>query len=99
MFWVYDLSWHHIGSLVPAPDRPPKFPRLYTYGIVNDVDHQIAVFDGGGVDREIVASVTVMLNSCTELVMKFRKIQVSRKRIDLGFQPFSTQIVGPVSTD
>jgi hypothetical protein len=104
VFWVNGLPCHRIGSLVPAPDKSPKFAQLYIYDTENEVDNRLAVFSGqggGGVaaDREIMVALTNMLNSCNELVKQFRMIRVSRERIELAGRPFRIRIVGSGSAD
>lgn len=101
VFRINGFPCHRIGSLVPAPNKSPKFAQLYIYDTVNEVDHRMAVFDGegAGADRGIVTELTAMLNMSNELVRKFRMIQVSRERIELSAQPFSIWIVGSDSAD
>lgn len=101
VFRINGLPCHRIGSLVPAPNKSPKFAQLYIYDTANEVDNRLAVFDGdgGGADRGIVAELTSMLNTWNELVKKFRMIQVSRERIELAAQPFGIRIVGSGSDD
>ncbi|KAM0910887.1 hypothetical protein ACQ4PT_013858 [Festuca glaucescens] len=104
VFRVNGFPCHRIGSLVPTPNKSPKFAQLYIYDTVNEVDHRMAVFgveggDGGAADRQTAVDLTAMLNSCNELVKKFRMIQVSRERIELAVQPFSIRIVGSDSAD
>ena len=110
VFRVNGLPVHRIGSLVPAPNKSPKFAQLYIYDTANEIDHRLAVFDGagngggeggsgGGPDRDIVVSLTAMLNDCNALVKQFRMIRVSRERVELAAAPFSIRIVGSASDD
>jgi hypothetical protein len=110
VFRINCLPSHHIGSLVPAPDKSLKFAQLYIYDTDNEIDYRMAVFDGEGgsgvegdsgaaPDRDIVVSLTAMLDSCNALVRQFRMIRVSRERVELAGAPFRLRIVGSSSDD
>ncbi|KAK1607701.1 hypothetical protein QYE76_031374 [Lolium multiflorum] len=110
VFRINGLPSHRIGSLVPAPNKSPKFAQLYIYDTDNEIDYRMAVFDGEGgsgvqggsgaaPDRDIVVSLTSMLDSCNALVRQFRMIRVSRERVELAGAPFRLRIVGSSSDD
>jgi hypothetical protein len=110
VFRINGLPSHRIGSLVPAPNKSPKFAQLYIYDTDNEIDYRMAVFDGEGgsgveggsraaPDRDIVVSLTAMLDSCNALVRQFRMIRVSRERVELAGAPFRLRIVGSSSDD
>ena len=86
VFGVNGLPSHRIGSLVPAPNKDPKFIQLYIYHTINEVSNRMSAFSsveggrGQGPDRQIVAALIDMLNTCNELVKQFRMIQVSPAR-------------------
>jgi hypothetical protein len=70
---------------VPAPDKFPKFSQIYTYGIINDLDHQMGVLyllvRGKGcivAHCGIVHSYIDMLNSCNGFVQHLKMIQIPR---------------------
>ncbi|KAM0926706.1 hypothetical protein ACQ4PT_003685 [Festuca glaucescens] len=54
---------------------------------------------GAAPDRDIVVSLTAMLDSCNALVRQFRMIRVSRERVELAGAPFRLRIVGSSSDD
>jgi hypothetical protein len=110
VFRINGLPWHRISSLVPAPNKSPKFAQLYIFDTDNEIDYRMSVFDGEGgsgveggsgaaPDRDIVVSLTAMLDSCNALVRQFRMIRVSRERVELAGAPFRLRIVGSSSDD
>ena len=77
IFKVSGSICHRLGSLLPEPGNAPKFAELYIYHGGDEVDNQIQALNKddkieGGLDKDIVKGLQIMLNTHNSLVKKFR---------------------------
>ena len=68
---------HQMGSLLPQEGNAPKFAELYVFHGGNEIDNRIQALNKedrilGGLDKDIVNGLKLMLDEHNSLVKKFR---------------------------
>jgi hypothetical protein len=84
VFKIYGQVHHHIGSLLPPDDSPPKFIQLYIYDTSNEVKNRLQCLGSsdtpnGSLQPSIADALMKMLDRCNPLVKKFR---IARERLE-----------------
>ncbi|GAU45376.1 hypothetical protein TSUD_89960 [Trifolium subterraneum] len=61
-------NYHHIGSLLPLPGKPPKFAQLYIYDTDNEISNRMAAVgmenDSRALRSSIVRDIREALDNC-----------------------------------
>ncbi|CAJ2653406.1 unnamed protein product [Trifolium pratense] len=61
-------NYHLIGSLLPLPDKPPKFAQLYIYDTINEISNRMAAVgmadDSNAFKSSIVKDIRQALDDC-----------------------------------
>uniref|UniRef100_A0A0R0KGC4 ATP-dependent DNA helicase n=1 Tax=Glycine max TaxID=3847 RepID=A0A0R0KGC4_SOYBN len=67
---------HRIGSLLPMPEKEPKFAQLYIFGTDNEVQNRInAISHHNEIEAHIVSSLSQMLDEHNTHAKSFRMIR------------------------
>ncbi|KAM0879748.1 hypothetical protein ACQ4PT_034029 [Festuca glaucescens] len=93
---------HRIGSLLSEEGKTPKYAELYIYHGGDEVDNRIQALNKddkaeGGLDKDIVKGLEVMLNTHNSLVKKFR--MAKQVLAENEFANVSIRIVAPGELD
>jgi hypothetical protein len=97
IFKICGQVHHHIGSLLPPDDDPPKFVQLYIYDTANEVNNRLKCLSGddapdGSLEPSIVHQLMNLLDWYNPFVKKFRT--ASERLQDHPDEEFIIRIVG-----
>uniref|UniRef100_A0A0A8YTL9 Uncharacterized protein n=1 Tax=Arundo donax TaxID=35708 RepID=A0A0A8YTL9_ARUDO len=102
VFKISGQVCHHICSLLPLGNGPPKYAQLYVYDTSNELANRLQALGptdkcDGDLDPEIVAGLTSMLDEFNPLVKQFR---AARDRLaENGNEEIGIRIVGATEDD
>ncbi|KAM0879429.1 hypothetical protein ACQ4PT_034241 [Festuca glaucescens] len=102
VFKICGVVCHRIGSLLPEEGETPKYAELYIYHGGDEADNRIQALNKdakaeGGLDKDIVKGLEVMLNTHNSLVKKFR--MAKQVLAENEFANVSIRIVAPGELD
>ncbi|RCV17669.1 hypothetical protein SETIT_3G238100v2 [Setaria italica] len=77
VFRINGQIHHRIGSLLPQPNKAPKFAELYIFDTKNEIENRIRALtneepDQNDINLYIVNELKKMLDNCNPLVKVFR---------------------------
>ncbi|KAM0832332.1 hypothetical protein ACQ4PT_064970 [Festuca glaucescens] len=102
VFKICGAVCHRIGSLLPVEGETPKYAELYIYHGGYEADNRIQALNKddkaeGGLDKDIVKGLEIMLNAHNSLVKQFR--MAKQVLAENEFADVSIRIVAPGELD
>ncbi|KAL8537189.1 hypothetical protein ACS0TY_012387 [Phlomoides rotata] len=87
VFRLHGSNYHQIGSMLPPPEKNPKFSQLYIYDTENEVNNRINALSGRNKDdckrlnEQIVDELKMMVDEFNPFAIKFCH---AKERIETG---------------
>jgi hypothetical protein len=102
IFKISGAICHRIGSLLPQEGNTPKYAELYIYHGGDEVDNRIQALNKddkteGGLDKDIVKGLGLMLDTHNSLVKKYRMAKEVLK--ENKYADISIRILAPGKSD